>query len=182
MYPYLTPHGLILKLNRQPLKTLPAAALEKAHEYWRKQAGQLLGNWIAPGIALKSVCDFISRVYRDGDLEGFHGDPDYVGADRSFSPRYLFGKLRQAQATLYEWHWNRAGTPEEKERMRVETELAYVQTVALCPDSSEYVRRFANWLVELGRVQDARLMAQSGLDINPGSKRLGALVEELQSK
>ncbi len=36
MYPYLEPHDLIMKLNRQPLAQLPEEVMARDHEYWRK--------------------------------------------------------------------------------------------------------------------------------------------------
>ena len=36
MYPYLEPHGLIMKLNRQPLAQLPEDIIARDREYWRK--------------------------------------------------------------------------------------------------------------------------------------------------
>jgi tetratricopeptide (TPR) repeat protein len=34
MYPYLTPHGLILKLNREPLASLPPELVENDRRFW----------------------------------------------------------------------------------------------------------------------------------------------------
>ena len=36
MYPYLEPHGLILKINRQPLAELSDEIVERDHDYWAK--------------------------------------------------------------------------------------------------------------------------------------------------
>src|ERR1019366_7923076 len=46
MYPHLEPHGLILKLNRQPLAQLPEDVIARDHEYWRKVVGGMLGDWL----------------------------------------------------------------------------------------------------------------------------------------
>ena len=46
MYPYLEPHGLIMKLNRQPLAQLPAETLARDREYWRKLVAGMLGDWL----------------------------------------------------------------------------------------------------------------------------------------
>ena len=34
MYPHLEPHGLILKLNRQPLEQLSPEIVRRDHEFW----------------------------------------------------------------------------------------------------------------------------------------------------
>jgi len=65
--------------------------------------------------------------------------------------------------------------------MKRAAEFAYKQTLVLCPDSSEYVRRFVKMLQKQERLEDARRVLQTGLQINPGSKRLGQLAEELKA-
>ena len=44
MYPYLTPHGLIMKIEREPLRELPPDIVEKDHRFWTWYTGWLLGN------------------------------------------------------------------------------------------------------------------------------------------
>jgi len=178
MYPHLTPHGMIMKINRQRLPEINAVALQKDRDHWRKQTARFVGDWLTEETPLKTVCEFVERVYRDGDLEGFKGDPVYVTAERNHSPRLLFGKLRHAQANLYEWRLKGAKADAEKRALRSAAELAYRQVLALCPDSPEYVRRFVILLREQDRLEDARLVLNTGLQMNPGSKRLGQLAEE----
>src|SRR5581483_836447 len=36
MYPYETPYGIIMKINRQPLQSLPEDVLKRDHEFWNK--------------------------------------------------------------------------------------------------------------------------------------------------
>ena len=36
MYPYLEPHGLIFKINRQPLPELSDEIVQRDHDYWTK--------------------------------------------------------------------------------------------------------------------------------------------------
>jgi hypothetical protein len=149
-------------------------------EYWRKQTARFIGDWLKEDTSLKTVCEFVERVYLEGDLDGFKGDPLYVTADKSYSPRPLFGKLRQAQATLYSWRFDHAATPGEKERMKGAADFAFKQTLALCPDSSEYVRLFVVLLKDQKRLDEARLVLKTGLRINPNSRRLGPLADELE--
>ena len=182
MYPHLTPHGLILKVNRKPLSEIDEAVLKKDREYWRKQTARYIGDWLKDETSLQAICEFVQRVYLEGNLEGFNGDPLYVTADRTFSPRPLYGKLRQAQATLYAWRFDHAATPGEKDRMKRAAEFAFKQTLALCPDSPEYVRLFVNLLKDQKRLDDARLVLKTGLRINPNSRRLAQLADDLELK
>jgi hypothetical protein len=180
MYPHLLPHGPILKLNRQLLSEISAAALQADREYWRKLTTRFLGDWLTEATPIQIVCEFVERVYGDAYLDGFKGDPDYVLAGRTYSPRRHFGKLRQAQAALYEWRLQRAASPAETTAMKRSAELAFKQLLALCPDDSEYVRRCAKFLQDQKRADDARRVLAAGLRINPGSKRLGQLADELR--
>jgi hypothetical protein len=180
MYPHLTPHGPIMKVNRQPLSEIDDSVLKKDREYWRRQTARFVGDWLEEETSLKTVCEFVERVYLEGNLDGFKGDPLYVTADKSYSPRPLYGKLRQSQATLYAWRLDRAATPSEKDSMKRAAELAFKQTLAFCPDSSEYVRLFVNLLKGQKRLSDARLVLETGLKINPNSRRLGQLADELK--
>jgi tetratricopeptide (TPR) repeat protein len=44
MYPYLTPHGLIMKINRDPLPRIPGEIVQADHEFWIWYADRLLRN------------------------------------------------------------------------------------------------------------------------------------------
>lgn len=180
MYPHLSPHGLIMKINRKPLPEIGAALLQKDRDYWRKQTAAFLGDWLTEETPLKTLCEFVERVYLDSDLTGFKGDTVYVTADRDSSPRRLFGKLRQAHASLYVWRLDRGGTAKEKEAMKRAAEFAFKQLLALSPDDPENVRRFVSLLRDQKRFADARLVLETGLKINPGSRRLGQLADELK--
>src|SRR5207302_3710252 len=46
MYPYLTPFGVIMKINRQPLPELTDQIVKTDHEFWSQFSGRLIGNWI----------------------------------------------------------------------------------------------------------------------------------------
>ena len=41
MYPHLTPFGIIMKINREPLRTLPKEVFERDHEFWTKYSERL---------------------------------------------------------------------------------------------------------------------------------------------
>jgi hypothetical protein len=92
----------------------------------------------------------------------------------------MYGHLRLAQAHVYEWRMNHATTPVEKERMLRELDFAYRQTIALCPEDVEAARLYVNLLRDQRRMDDARRMLRASRQLNPRSKRLQQLAEELK--
>ena len=46
MYPYLTPFGIIMKINRQPLPTLTEDILDRDHQFWKQFSKRLTGDII----------------------------------------------------------------------------------------------------------------------------------------
>ncbi len=48
MYPQLEPHGLIMKINRQPTP-LTDDIVQRDTDYWAKYLTPLIGGWLKPG-------------------------------------------------------------------------------------------------------------------------------------
>src|SRR5258706_15423629 len=46
MFPHLTPFGVIMKINRQPLVELSDQIIERDHKFWEKYSDRLIGDWI----------------------------------------------------------------------------------------------------------------------------------------
>jgi hypothetical protein len=44
VYPHLEPHGLIMKINRQPPVELSNETVQRDHDYWKKYVAPLIGN------------------------------------------------------------------------------------------------------------------------------------------
>ena len=105
MYPYLEPHRLILKLNRQPLAKLPEEVLARDHEYWRKLVGGMLGDWLTEKTTVREIAGFVDRVYVRHNLKGFTGDPRFVQNDYA---KRIFSKLRM----FHRWTLCLAAWPE----------------------------------------------------------------------
>jgi hypothetical protein len=140
MYPYLEPHGLIMKLNRQPLAQLPEEVIARDHEYWRKVVGGMLGDWLGDQTTAREIADFVERVYVPKHLKGFPDDPQPVAqmpmskivefSDRvrvrkdlkgfTGDPRFIqnafaeqsFSKLRSSIGGLYSWRSGENAPPE----------------------------------------------------------------------
>lgn len=160
MYPHLEPHGLIMKINRQPLVFLPEAAVSQDREYWIKQVAPLIGDWLNPGTSVEEVAAFAEKVYLRQDLSGFKGDPRFV---QNAAAAKMDSKLRSSLGDLYAWRGQHAADAAEKERMNQAADFAFRQAFALCPYSSEVVFRYINLLLSENRIDEAVLIAETAL-------------------
>jgi hypothetical protein len=157
MYPYLEPHGLIFKLNHNPLDELSDDIIQQDHDYWTKTASPLIGDWLDDGTSVKDVADFGKKVFLKHDYSGFTGATGYVQnayANRSFAWD------RANIALLYEWRMNRAGTADEKARMARAADFAFRQAVALCPSVRKTDDDYADFLASQNRNDDAEAVRQ----------------------
>ena len=180
MYPHLSPHGLIMKINRKPLTTISEKMVQEDRAYWSAQTKRWIGGWLTNETPVKVLCEFLEDVYGQARLEDFKADEAYVMAGRGHSPRFLYGHLRLAQARVYEWQMDHATTSADKDRMRRELDFAYRQTIALFPEDVETIRRYVNLLRDQKRTDDARQVLEAGQLTNPRSKRLQQLADELE--
>ena len=155
MYPNLEPHGLIFKINRQPLAELSAAMVRKDRDYWQKLVPGMIGGWLKDDTSVQDVVSFADKVFLRHDLGGFTGDPRFVQND--YTSR-MFSKLRSSIAGLYAWRVEHAANADEKERMAHAADFAFRQALALCPSSSEAVKRYTDFLKSRNRAADARLV------------------------
>jgi hypothetical protein len=179
MYPYLVPHGLIFKLNHEPLPALPAEQVAADHAFWSKQCGAMLGDWLKPETTVSNVCAFVSVVYLKKDYSHFTGDQEFVTND--FATR-SYSKLRSSLAGLYAWRltMNKAEAG-DKAQLRAETDYAFKQAFALCPFSPEAVYRYVNFLLAQNRTEDAVLIAATASKLNPENEQLKNLLAQLQN-
>jgi hypothetical protein len=188
MFPYLEPHGLILKLNRQPLASLTESTFQADHDYWTKYLRPMIGEWLNDDTSVKDVCAFAEKVYLRHDLSGFKGDPEFARND--WAQKWL-SKLRVSIAELYAW---RAGIPQlgrpamaqpepasEMDRQRAETEADYAfrQCVALCPRSPEVANLYVAFLMHQKRNADALQVAELALRFDPQNRQLKDIVRRI---
>ena len=78
MYPYLEPHGLIMKINRQPLPELSDEIVQRDRDYWAKYVTPMIGGWLKPDTTIGEVAAFAEKIHVKKDLSGFAGDPQFV--------------------------------------------------------------------------------------------------------
>src|ERR1017187_3658971 len=181
MYPYLEPHGLIFKLNRQPLSGLSDETVSQDHEYWIKYLTPMIGGWLNDDTPVAQVAAFAKKTFGKQDFTGFTGDPHFI--QNAYSHK-MFSKLRSSQAGLYAWRMDHATDAVEKKRMSAEMDFAFRQAWALCPYSPEAVFRYTNFLLAQDRGADALLVAETAAQMpsmqGKDGEQLRNLIGQLQ--
>ena len=191
MYPYETPAGIIMKINRQPLPELTEDIFKKDHEFWSKYSERLIGNWITYDTTVQQIADFATKLYVGNNYAGFTGDRRFIRDDGG---QKAFSKLRSSIAGIYFWRcgFPEPGTgritcpPEFRQKSEAtqnalirETDFAFKQAFAFCPYSPEAVYRYVNFLLPQGRLDDALIVAQTCLKLDPFNDQVKGLVSQL---
>jgi tetratricopeptide (TPR) repeat protein len=189
MFPNLTPFGVIMKINRDPLPVLTEDILKRDHEFWAKYSERLIGNWITYDTPVKDITDFAERVYIKHDYTGFKGDLKFIRDDDA---QKSFSKLRSSIAGVYSW---RVGQPpsggvmppqymavgKNRDLVEREADFAFKQAFAFCPYSPEAVYRYVQLLVNMRRVDDALLVAQTAQKLDPYNGQFIYLINNLNA-
>jgi hypothetical protein len=162
MYPYLSPHGLILKINREPLSGLSSDMVRGDHEYWTSYVGPIIGNWLSSDTSLPEIKEFIERVYLRYEWSGFEGDPRYI---QNEAPQKSFSKLRSSIGGIYAWRAQNSISPLEKQLMLDAADFAFRQAFLLCPSSPEAVFRYINLLLGQKRLDEAILVTEVAVKV-----------------
>jgi len=185
MYPHLTPFGIIMKINRQPLPELTEDIVKQDHEFWTRYSERLIGNWITYETPLKDIVAFVEKVYLRHDFSGFKGDPQFVRDDQA---QKSFSKLRTSIGGVYAWRLGAQCPPEFRpknaaghERIRREADFTFRQALAFCPYNAEAVFRYVQLLAQLQRFEDALLIAETCLKLDPYNGQVAGLVQNLRS-
>jgi biopolymer transport protein ExbD len=185
MYPHLEPHGLIMKIERQPMAQIPGDIIARNREYWRKLAAGMIGDWLEEKTTVREVAEFVDRVYVHKNLRGFTGDQRFI---QNAYAKQIFSKLRSSIAGLYAWRLGPVAPPEykpkteaDKQALLNEADSAFRQAFALCPYSPEAIFRYVSFLLQSNRLDDAQLIAEAGLKADPQNKQVQGLLENLQS-
>ena len=63
MYPYETPYGNIMKINRDPLPEMTPDIFKNDHDFWSKYSERLIGNWITYDTTVQQIADFADKSY-----------------------------------------------------------------------------------------------------------------------
>jgi len=189
MYPHLTPFGVIMKINREPLPTLSDEILQRDHEFWSKYSERLIGNWITYDTSVQEIADFVEKVYLQHDFSDFKGDRKFVRDDQA---QKAFSKLRSSIGGVYAWRLSamaltkdgdyRAKTKEEFDKLFKEADFTFRQAFAFCPYSPEAVFRYVQLLTQpqVNRIKDARIVAETCLKLDPYNGQVIGLVNNLR--
>jgi hypothetical protein len=173
MYPHLTPFGIIMKINRQPVPEITGEMIARDHQFWSDYSERLTGNRITYDTPVKEICDFCEKVYVTHDYSGFQGDPKFL---RDEDAQKSFSKLRNAiGSSIYQW---RAGllpsspppppaSDAVKARMAKEAEFALKQSFAYCPFSPETVYHLMFMFFNQHRLEDVRLILATAQKLDP---------------
>ena len=164
MYPYLEPHGLILKINRQPLPEISATKVRQDREFWQPRVTQMIGGWLKDNTPVATVTAFDEKVFLNHDLSGFAGDPRFVQNDYAVR---MFSKFRASIAGIYAWRTENATAAADQERMARAADFAFRQALALCPSSPETAYRYATFLTQQHREDEAKLVQAMIEQFNP---------------
>jgi beta-lactamase regulating signal transducer with metallopeptidase domain len=191
MYPYLTPNGLIMKINRQQLSEIPDDVRQKDHAYWRRYTAPIIGDWLKEGTPVAEICERAEKVFSRKDFSGYGGDPKFLANDYCCKK---FSKLRASIGGVYAWRanqlnpvlgnalGNRANNrfQAEADRMTKEADFAFRQAYALCPYSPETLYRYVQLLVSNSRFDDAILLARTSSKLGPSNGQFQMLLAELE--
>jgi thioredoxin-like negative regulator of GroEL len=178
MYPYLSPYGIIMKINRNKLPELTQEMVDRDHEFWTEYSTRLIGNWINYDTPVSNICAFAHQIYvRKEKPSTFKGDWAFI---RDGDGQKAFSKLRSSIAGVYNWRIGNAKTPAEQQRMLKEAEFAFKQAYAFCPYSPEALFRWINLLLTTGRVDDAMLIATTSQKLDPFNAQIDNLIFELK--
>ncbi|HVU26207.1 MAG TPA: hypothetical protein VHG71_00455 [Verrucomicrobiae bacterium] len=162
MYSYLEPHGLILKINRQPMAEISADIIQSDHDYWAKTISPMIGNWLTDSASVADVVAFDEEVFGRRDFHGFSGDRRFI-ENRYASAAFAWD--RSNIAGLYVWRMNHTGNSDEKERMAQAADFAFRQALALCPYNSDTVDNYQDFLKNRNRDADAALVNNMALNL-----------------
>ncbi len=183
MYPHLTPYGIIMKINREPLPTLTEDILKRDHDFWKQYSKRLTGDIIDYDTPLKDIKAWIEKTYIRHDFNGFTGDRKFIHDDDA---QKAFSKLRSSIGGIYAWRLMqsppqyRPKSEAEYQRVLREAEFTFRQAFAFCPYSPEAVFRYVNLLLPLNRIDDALLVAETCQELDPYNPQVAGLVENLK--
>ncbi len=185
MYPYETPFGIIMKVNRNSVPELTQDDFDRDHKFWSDYSQRLCGDWITYDTSVQQIADFVRRTYIQNNFKGFTGDRRFV---RDEDAQKHFSDLRSSIAGMYAWRCSPQCPPEYREKtpalestLERETDFAFKQSFAFCPYSPQTVFRYIQFLMQFNRIDDALLVARTGLMLDPFNDSFSHLIGELKS-
>jgi len=170
--PYLEPHGLIAKVNRQPSPEISADIVKKDQDYWSDFIRPMIGDWLDDKTAVPQIAEFVERVYLRNEFDRFHGDPVYV---KNTYAQGEFVRTRVSIAEMYQLRAANSTDPDIKKRMNAAADFAFRQAWVLGPSLPEAVYPYINFLVSQGRLGESLLIVQASFGLTAAGDRREAL-------
>ncbi len=152
MYPHLSPHGLIMKLDAKPMARIREDVVRKDQECWKRLTAGLVGDVITEKSTIKETCDFAEKIYLRKDLKEFKRDSGFA---KNSEAQKTFSQLRSSIGGIYAWRAGHSEDADERERMRKAADISFRQAFVLCPYSPEAIFRYTQLLVNRSRYDDA---------------------------
>lgn len=190
MYPHLTPFGVIMKINREPLKTFTEDIFARDHDFWSQYSDRLIGNWITYDTKIEDIITFVEKVYLRHNWNGLNeGQRKFARDDNG---QKAFSKLRSSIGGVYAWRLGYYCPPEykpkteaEMRRFYKEADFTFKQAFAFCPYSPEALFRYVQLLVQppapiQPRVDDALMLARTALKLDPYNGSIAGLIANLE--
>ncbi len=170
MYPHLSPNGPIMKINRQPLSELSDEIVRRDHRYWTQALQPMIGDWLNYDTPVQKITAFAAKARAPRQDQ-------YV---RNDAAQKWASKLRSSIAGVYAWRAEHAASETEKTGMAREADFALRQAVAVCPYSPEAVFRYTTLLAAQERLDDAILVVETALKVDPENAQLPNWLEQLK--
>jgi hypothetical protein len=190
MYPHLTPFGIIMKINREPLPTFTEDIFERDHEFWRQYSDRLIGNRIDYDTPVSEIVAFVEKVYLRRNWIDLNAEQRKFARDDN--GQKAFSKLRSSIGGVYAWRLGATCPPEfrpkteaEIRRFYKEADFAFRQAFAFCPYSPEALFRYVQLLANppapiLPRIDDALLIARTAQKLDPYNGSIAHLILSLE--
>ena len=133
----------------------------------------------------------MDQTYIHNNYKGYIGSRAFVRDDDA---QKAFSKLRSSQAGMYFWRCfphspqNPGGCPPEfmqksaaaQAALIRETDFAFKQAFAFCPYSPEAVFRYVNFLMQIGRFDDAVTVVETDKKLDPYNEQLNGTIQQIK--
>ncbi len=173
MYPYLSPHGLIMKINQEQLPSLTPEMIKDDTDFWNWYCRRLIG------VVTNVPMDFTPEVPQGAPVEVLSMDPQ-AGTQRiryGGNPKFqrdvvackTFSKLRSAIAGLY-----------AARRMFPEAEYAFQQAIDLYPLSPEANFRLADIFMQQRKFTEARVLMDAFIKQDPANDKVMGFLDQIK--
>lgn len=174
MYPYLEPHGLIMKLSPEPMQALSPEVVKNDRAFWDWYTKRLIGTHTNLPASVKAPPGAPRGTYELIATDGKAGTNTWlVGMNTKFRvdvvARKTFSKLRSAIAGLY-----------IARRMFPEGEYAFRQAIDLYPLSPEANFRLADAYMQQFRFSDARRIIEDFLIKDRNNTKVGSFLQQIK--